>query len=92
MYPGSRWNLKNDQSEQLIPEPGTAIQHIDIDPVGQYMAVVNSKVYILFYITPPTISKIVFTPLCKNFSYLILKYWFLYHFLFNSLFYDQVTS
>lgn len=53
MYPGSRWNLKNDQSEQLIPEPGTAIQHIDIDPVGQYMAVVNSKVYILFYITPP---------------------------------------
>ncbi|XP_023347122.1 target of rapamycin complex subunit lst8 isoform X2 [Eurytemora carolleeae] len=38
-----RWNLKNDQSEQLIPEPGTAIQHIDIDPVGQYMAVVNSK-------------------------------------------------
>jgi len=48
MYPGSRWNLKNDQSEQLIPEPGTAIQHIDIDPVGQYMAVVNSKVFILF--------------------------------------------
>jgi G protein beta subunit-like protein len=38
-----RWNLKNDESEQLIPEPGVAIQHIDIDPVGGYMAVVNSK-------------------------------------------------
>jgi len=38
-----RWNLKNDQSEQLIPEPDVSIQHIDIDPLGQYMAVVNSK-------------------------------------------------
>ena len=58
MYPGSRWNLKNDQSEQLIPEPGTAIQHIDIDPVGQYMAVVNSKVFILFPFKIKTIPKI----------------------------------
>lgn len=38
-----RWNLKNDQSEQLIPDPGTTILHIDIDALGQYMAVVNSK-------------------------------------------------
>ena len=39
-----RWNLKNDESEQLIPEPGSAIQSIDIDPQGKFMAVVNSKV------------------------------------------------
>jgi len=38
-----RWNLKNDESEQLIPEPGSAIQSIDIDPQGKFMAVVNSK-------------------------------------------------
>eukprot|EP00088_Acartia_fossae_P015169 TRINITY_DN1826_c0_g1_i1.p1 TRINITY_DN1826_c0_g1~~TRINITY_DN1826_c0_g1_i1.p1 ORF type:complete len:350 (+),score=44.03 TRINITY_DN1826_c0_g1_i1:50-1099(+) len=39
-----RWNLKNDQSEQWIPDPGhSAIQSIDIDPKGQYMAVVNYK-------------------------------------------------
>jgi len=39
-----RWNLKNDQSEQWIPDPGhSAIQSIDIDPLGKYMAVVNYK-------------------------------------------------
>ena len=43
-----RWNLKNDQSEQWIPDPEhSAIQSIDIDPAGQYMAVVNYKV--IFY-------------------------------------------
>ena len=42
-----RWNLKNDQSEQWIPDPEhSAIQSIDIDPAGQYMAVVNYKVNI----------------------------------------------
>ena len=41
-----RWNLKNDQSEQLIPDPGTSILRVDIDSLGQYMAVVNSKVSI----------------------------------------------
>lgn len=39
-----RWNLKNDKSEHLIPDPSrSAIQSIDIDPLGQYMAVVNNK-------------------------------------------------
>lgn len=38
-----RWNLKNDQSEQLIPEPGSSVQHIDLDPQALYMAVVNNK-------------------------------------------------
>jgi hypothetical protein len=39
-----RWNLKNDHSEQLIPEPGSSVQHIDLDPQALYMAVVNNKV------------------------------------------------
>jgi len=38
------WNLQNDQSEQLIPEPSTSIQSISIDPQGLYMAAVNNKV------------------------------------------------
>jgi len=37
------WNLQNDQSEQLIPEPDASIQHIDIDKQGLYMAAVNNK-------------------------------------------------
>jgi hypothetical protein len=38
------WNLQNDQSEQLIPEPSTSIQSISIDSQGLYMAAVNNKV------------------------------------------------
>jgi len=38
-----RWNLKNNESEMLLPAPGVPVQHIDIDPLGQYMAVVNAK-------------------------------------------------
>merc|ERR1719350_1950013 len=37
------WNLQNDQSEQLIPEPSTSIQSISIDSQGLYMAAVNNK-------------------------------------------------
>ena len=42
------WNLQNDQSEQLIPEPSSSIQSISIDPQGLYMAAVNNKVTIFF--------------------------------------------
>ena len=38
------WNLQNDHSEQLIPEPSTSIQSINIDSQGLYMAAVNNKV------------------------------------------------
>jgi len=37
------WNLQNDHSEQLIPEPSTSIQSINIDSQGLYMAAVNNK-------------------------------------------------
>ena len=42
------WNLQNDQSEQLIPEPSTSIQSISIDSQGLYMAAVNNKVRVEF--------------------------------------------
>merc|ERR1719436_242804 len=37
------WNLQNDQSEQLIPEPNSSIQSITIDSQGSFMAAVNNK-------------------------------------------------
>ncbi|KAK9879905.1 hypothetical protein WA026_008406 [Henosepilachna vigintioctopunctata] len=38
-----RWDLKTDQTDQIIPEQDTMILDIAIDPLGQYMACVNSK-------------------------------------------------
>jgi len=37
------WNLQNDQSEPIIPDPKASIQHICIDPQGHYMAAVNNR-------------------------------------------------
>merc|ERR1712226_182477 len=37
------WNLQNDQSEPIVPDPGASIQHVAIDPQGLHMAAVNNK-------------------------------------------------
>jgi len=37
------WNLQNDQSEPIIPDPKASIQHVAIDPKGHHMAAVNNK-------------------------------------------------
>jgi len=37
------WNLQNDQSTPLIPEPGSSLQDIAIDAQGLYMAAVNNQ-------------------------------------------------
>lgn len=37
------WNLQNDQSEPIIPEPGASIQDIAIDAQGLFMAAVNNQ-------------------------------------------------
>ncbi|XP_025105800.1 target of rapamycin complex subunit lst8-like isoform X2 [Pomacea canaliculata] len=37
------WDLKTDNNENLIPEPGAAIQSISIDPMGTMMAAVSNK-------------------------------------------------
>lgn len=38
-----RWDLKTDHTEQFIPESDTMILDISIDPLGYYMAAVNTK-------------------------------------------------
>merc|ERR1712136_231098 len=35
------WDLKSDKTEQLIPEPGVAINCVDIDLDASYLAAVN---------------------------------------------------
>ncbi|XP_045472971.1 target of rapamycin complex subunit lst8 [Harmonia axyridis] len=38
-----RWDLKTDNTDQIIPEQDAMILDIAIDPLGHYMASVNSK-------------------------------------------------
>jgi len=37
------WNLQNDQSSPLVPEPGCSVQDLCIDPSGLYLAAVNNQ-------------------------------------------------
>ncbi len=47
------WDLRSDHNEQLLPEPGAAIQHLDLDSEGTMLAAVNNKgrVYIWSLVT-----------------------------------------
>ncbi|KAG1700940.1 Target of rapamycin complex subunit lst8 [Nymphon striatum] len=37
------WNIKNESSDQIMPERDASIQCVDVDPNGNYLAAINNK-------------------------------------------------